>query len=151
MANVNTAFVRAAFYIKPPSEGATQEEWEAWLEADDKSASTAKGQHTRSLENGDLAVLPDYLNPDFSSSAKVNGRWSQGAITGFSGEEGNVTRDVAVDSGETQIMATEERKKSHLSDRGLRSLSRNQRKTVAKIRAQGGTVDWSRIEAMGKK
>lgn len=86
-------FVRKDFYLEPPSAGASAEEWNQWITADNNKARAAKAQHTKSLE---FHEAPEEFAE--STTRKVNGVWQQSTAIGFVGDGETCEAEAAVDA-----------------------------------------------------
>lgn len=78
---MDSTFVRKDFYISPPNQDASEEEWNNWLRADNRKAAVEKAQHTRKMQQSDL---PDEYQGN--SIRRVNGVWRQTTAVGLSGD-----------------------------------------------------------------
>ena len=137
------SFEDRSFFVDPPANDASIEEWEKWMEKDKTARTAAKAAHTRAINT--LAEESEE-NIDFSPdmpqevARKVGGVYKQGQVVGFAGdsEEGTCTVEPAQDAQQTKlaIMSSwaEETK------RGSKSKSRVSRKRKARRarKAKGG-------------
>lgn len=80
------SFVRRSFYVAPPSAQASEEEWEQWMEADNKAARIAKSRFTREHNKShdiDVDALPE------TSTRKIQGTYRQTTTLGL-GDDGHL-------------------------------------------------------------
>lgn len=95
-------FERQQFYINPPGENSSEEEWRIWQHRDDLKARAAKAAYTKSLERGDPSKeLPIYSTQSFP--VKINGVYIQQDVTvGLSGDFENGNGNFEIMVGPTQ-------------------------------------------------
>ena len=88
-------FVRKDFYLEPPAKGASVEEWEAWLKADNRKAAAHKASHTKAQEHGEVSDLPGFV-PGMAIKGTGGVYRQQYTAIGFGGdwENGNGTIDL---------------------------------------------------------
>ena len=103
---IDSTFVRAAFYVEPPT---TQdpEEWAKWLAADEAAAVEARKAHTRLLR--ELGLNQEQLDLSApTTTRKVGGVWKSSPTVGYvsDGEEsGHVEPGVDADQTKELIKA----------------------------------------------
>ena len=129
---VESTFVRKSFYIQPPDENASLDDWKAWQIQDDKKASVEKRKHT-------MAQTPSDQPEDFQDTTmrKINGVWRMAPSVGLVGnaEEGSCRAEpITGPSPQAKIIILADWKEHK---RGTRSKGRNARKARArKARAE---------------
>ena len=86
----DNAFIRKDFYIDPPGKGATEKEWNDWLDRDARKASAAKAQHTKAQKH---CQMPTWMGntESWQSGGQVDsigpgGVHTQGNLVGFTGD-----------------------------------------------------------------
>ena len=102
-----STFVRAAFYVKPPTKDAPQAEWEAWINLDNKAAIQAKRAYTKSCPAQELPA-----NAQGVTARKINGVWKASTNIGYVGGED-------VGHLEPAVEATQDRDPFAVSARGV--------------------------------
>lgn len=90
---MDATFVRQDFYIEPPAQDASPEEWAEWARKDDRKAAAAKAQYTKSFQQQEV---PTWLAGE-SVVIKQNGVHKQTSLVGFTGdaEEGTCQAEAA--------------------------------------------------------
>jgi hypothetical protein len=74
------SFIRKSWYVSPPSSNASAEEWENWIEQDNKAAKVDKRQFNKARKAQSIDSTPDF------HTAKVGGVYKQVRAVGFVGE-----------------------------------------------------------------
>ena len=119
------SFVRSSFYVEPPTNQASVEEWQTWLQQDHKAVIQAKRAFTRSLKDRSYDDLPAM------SVAKVGGVYRQVSAVGFS------------DGGlEPSQQATQELDVEVLEARANKIRSRKPKASKAKRNSQARFNKW---------
>lgn len=98
---MDSTFVRKDFYIDPPADNASAEEWLKWLKKDQRKAAAAKAAYTRSLDHADT---PEEFQE--TATRKVNGRWVQCTMVGFTGDpdsDAGAQAEQAVESDQEEV------------------------------------------------
>jgi len=97
---MDSTFVRRDFYIQPPDENATPEEWQRWLKKDNRKAAAHKAAYTRSLVQQEAPE--EYQG---TAMRKVDGVWKQVPAMGFVGdaEQGGAQAQPIVEEMQEQV------------------------------------------------
>jgi len=125
------------FFVEPPSNNASIEEWEAWLVEDKKARTVSKTKHTKlinSLADEMGITADDFVNEiPTEITRKVNGKYSQGVLVGFTGdsEQGTCQAEAVVDAQQTKIAILHSWADQN-AKRGTKSKGRSARKRAAK-------------------
>ena len=119
-----SSFVRQAFYVAPPVQGAPVSMWQAWLDADKKAAIKAKREHTRSLTATELPTI-------LTTISKRGGVYRQTSLVGFVGDSESLSPDVAVEANQERELAVS-RMQIEEVPRGTVSKGRNARRRANK-------------------
>jgi hypothetical protein len=77
----SNTFVRESFYIDPPTQTSTPEQWEEWIKQDNRQAAAAKRKYTKHQKH---CELPDFAQGN--TMRKIGGVWRQSTPIGFSGD-----------------------------------------------------------------
>lgn len=72
------AFVRRDYYVEPPKSGASNDDWVAWLKADQAKARAHKAAWTKSQKHAEIPETPRVVS-------KIGGVYRQSALVGFVG------------------------------------------------------------------
>lgn len=120
-----SSFVRKDFYINPPDDNATEQEWREWMRRDDAKARADKARHTKSLEQQDI---PDHLVP--CGTVKIGGVHRQMLAVGMSGnaEDNDMSFELIDHTKDTEVSAMAAQMEHNRNKRGGRRTGKSARR-----------------------
>jgi hypothetical protein len=127
---IDSSFVRRAFYLDPPTENASKEDWAAWIKADDQEARAAKSAYTKACK---CAEKPEELEE--GDIRKIGGVWRQCMCLGFGdSEEETIRAELVVKANQEHHVAlvNMEKNRHKRGGKGRSSKARRQAKKEAK-------------------